>query len=136
MANILIAAGPDGSARMREILKPPHELHFVRSLQEALDAAAKCDVLVCGLEFDESRMFDFLRRLNTDETLRTKPRVCVRFFATNTPDNVIGGLELAAKAVGAEGLVDVPTLDEHFGKQDANAKVRDAIETALKDGRS
>jgi hypothetical protein len=131
MANILIAAGPGGSARMRDILKPPHQLHFVTTLQEALDAAPACDVLVCGLEFDESRMFDFLRRLNENKALRSKPRVCVRFFATNTPDNVIDGLQLAARAVGAAGLVDLPSLQEQFGIEAANVKVREEIESTL-----
>jgi hypothetical protein len=136
MAKFLIAAATKGSSRMHDILKPPHELVFVTTLQEGLDAAAGCDLFVCGLEFDESRMFDFLRRLNENKALRLKPRVCVRFFATNTPDNVIDGLEVAARAVGAHGLIDVPALEEEYGIEGANQKVREEIESALNVRRS
>ena len=133
MANILIAAGAEGSARLRKILEPSHELLFARTVQEALDAARKCDVMVCGLEFDESRMFDFLRTMNADAELRKKPRVCVRFFATNTPDKVIGGLEVAARAVGANSLVDLPALETELGEKGANARILDAVDSAVSD---
>lgn len=133
MANILIAAGAEGRARLRRILEPVHNLLFAKTMQEALDAAPKCDVLVCGLEFDESRMFDFLQSLNADRELRTKPRVCVRFFATNTPEHVIGGLEVAARAVGAKGLVDVPALENQFGANGADARIRKEIESTVSD---
>lgn len=136
MANILIAAGAHGTNRMREILAPEHLLSFAKTMQEALDFAPNCDLMVCGLEFDESRMFDFLREVNRDASLLKKPRVCVRFIATNTPDNVIGGLEVAARAVGANALLDVPSLDDEFGANEANEKIREAMELALRDGRS
>jgi CheY-like chemotaxis protein len=131
MANILIATGADGHARMREILAGSHNLVFAKTVQEALEAAKNCDLLLCGLEFDESQMFDFLRVLNADPTLKSKPRVCVRFIATNTPENVIGGLELAARAVGAKGLIDLPSLDAQHGTQGANEKLRAEIEETL-----
>jgi hypothetical protein len=55
----------------------------------------------------------------------------VRFFATNTPEHVIDGLEIAVRAVGAKGLVDLPALDHEFGVTDANSQVLKEIESAL-----
>jgi hypothetical protein len=131
MANILIATSRAGRERLQQIIEPAHHLLIANTVQEALDSAPKCDVMVCGLEFDESRMFDFLRTLNADRTLRTKPRVCVRFFATNTPEHVIDGLEVAVRALGAKVLVDVPALEMAFGANGANMRIREEIEAAI-----
>lgn len=131
MANILIAAGPEGTARLQEVLAPLHRLTLARAVADAVESAETCDLFVCGLEFDESRMFDFLQEVNTHQHLKDKPRVCMRFFATNTPENVIDGLDVAARAVGAAGLVDIPALDAQFGRQRANVEILKLIETAL-----
>jgi hypothetical protein len=136
MAKILIAAGAAGSERLRSILDAHHNLFFASTVQEALDISATSDLLVCGFEFDESRMFDFLRVLNKDPVLQNKPRLCVRFFATNTPGEVIDGLELAARAVGAREMIDVPALEEKFGADQADEKIRESIEAALNGGQS
>lgn len=114
MAKILIATGPKSGVRMRQILEPHHTLTLAKTIDEAFEHAQACDLLVCGLEFDESRMFDFLRQLNEDTKLRVKPVVCIRFLATKTPDHVIDGLEVAAKAVGASSLVDVPAVNSRI----------------------
>jgi hypothetical protein len=133
MAKILIAAGAAGTKRLRHILGKHHALSFATTLQEALDFAPASDLLICGLEFDESRMFELLRVINNDSSLRDKPRVCMRFIATNTPDEVIGGLELAARAVGARELIDIPALEEKFGPKQADAKVKEIIDSAISD---
>lgn len=124
MAKILIAAGEEGISRMRAILGPHHAVSVASTIQDALEAAQHCDLVVCGLEFDESRMFDFLRELKAIEGLQEKPCISVRFLPTNTADTVIGGLELAAKAVGATVFLDLPEMDRVLGGGVAN---RDAL---------
>jgi PleD family two-component response regulator len=103
---ILVADHSD--ARLSAILAG-HELTFVRTLDEAkaVLAVRVFDLIVIGVHFDESRMFDLLRLIRWQERHRATPVVCVLTvdFARHA---VAGeGLEIAVKALGGTAYVDL-----------------------------
>lgn len=73
---ILVA---DGDRRLPEILAG-HEPVLVRTLEEAQRAIERTqfDMIVVTVHFDDSRMFDLLRYLQSSGRHGNRPLVCVR----------------------------------------------------------
>lgn len=123
---ILLADTADGDRRLREILAG-HELVFVRNLQEARRALALDGIalVLIGVHFDDSRMFDLLRGLQ-DSSI---PVVCMRSHRFASPAISIEGLKIAAGALGCKLFVD---LTDYPDDPDGNAAVRKLVESVLK----
>jgi DNA-binding response OmpR family regulator len=74
---VLVAdVAPEG-ARMAALLSR-HEVTTATTLSGALAAlAGRCDVLVTGVRFDDSRMFDLLREVRADARLKDMRVICL-----------------------------------------------------------
>src|SRR4051794_21969321 len=107
MKRVLVADGPEIEARLAPVLGG-HELSVAHTLHEAagLIERREFDLIVVGVHFDESRMFDLLRYLRSAGRNRATPAVCVlgRRFESQTIS--IEGLEIAARALAANAFVD------------------------------
>ena len=127
--SVLVAAMPDADARLSVILAG-HELHFVRTLQAATAALAggKFQLVVIDLHFDDSRMFDLLRHIRTRGEFDAVAVMCVRTQRAQWASVTTRGLEIAVKALGGHGFVDLSV----FADDDAgNRSVRALIEGLL-----
>jgi DNA-binding response OmpR family regulator len=107
------------------------EVAFARTLAQAHQAldAGSCAVVVTGVYFDDSRMFDLVRALRSGEAHREVPIVCVRgcqgFTAVTTRT-----LELTVGALAANDFLDLA----QFGDVEAgNAALRAAVQRFLGD---
>lgn len=115
---VLVANVPEVQARVAAVLA--HErLVFVHTLAAALKALAAEDfaLLLIGMHFDDSRMFDLLREVRAGSRNRAVPVVCYRmrplaFTALST--NVI---EVTVKALGAGAFADLTSYAEDEGNQ-------------------
>jgi DNA-binding response OmpR family regulator len=122
---ILVADIPDSDRRLTEVLSG-HELAFARTLGEAqrLLAQAGFDLIVVGVHFDDSRMFDLVRHVRSGGQ-NEPPVACVRslhFFSTALS---IEGLEIAAKALACALFLD---LTQYPDDERGNAEVRRRLE--------
>ena len=127
---ILVADEPDLDGRVGAILKA-HELTFVRTLGEAMRALERADydLMIIGVHFDESRMFDLLRQIRADERYQATPVVCVASQRFDRPISV-EGLEIATRALAADAFIDFA----RYGDYDAgNAAIRGVVERLLGD---
>lgn len=107
-ANILIADVPKGAARIHRIMRKKHRLLFAHTLDNAREITSKVnvDLIICGAEFDESRMFDLLKLIKSDPAERPKPFVC---FRHSTPERIKDRdrmLMLAATKLGASCYIN------------------------------
>jgi PleD family two-component response regulator len=127
---ILVADGPDFDHRIGSILKP-HSPTFVRTLGEAKRALDReeYDLIIIGVHFDESRMFDLLRQVRADERYRAKPVVCVATQRFGTPIS-LEGLEIATRALAANAFID---FAKHGDYDAGNAAIRGVVERFLGD---
>jgi hypothetical protein len=126
---ILVADTPEGDRRLLQILSG-YELSFVRTMGEArraLEADGFVLVLV-GVHFDDSRMFDLLRYLQASGRHGNRPLVCVRSQRFTSPAISIEGLEIATKALGCTLFLDLTWYAD-----DANGRsaVRQLLEHLL-----
>jgi CheY-like chemotaxis protein len=134
MPKILVADVPDGDRRMTTILAG-HELTFVHTLGEAqrMLASEKFALILIGVHFDDSRMFDLLRHLQANRVQGDVPRgcavICMRSQHFNSPAITIEGLEIAAKALGCNLFLDLTWYAEDAA---GNAAIRTLLDALLK----
>jgi DNA-binding response OmpR family regulator len=121
---ILIADPPESDRRLAAILAG-HELVFVRSLAEALRALReqRFDLVLVGVHFDESRMFDLMREMTEGTQV-----VCVRSQQFQSPAITLEGLEIAAKALGCSLFLD---LTWYADDETGNRAVRQLLDALL-----
>jgi len=125
---ILVADTPESDRRLSEVLKG-HELAFARTLGEAqrLLTQARFDLIVIGVHFDDSRMFDLVRHVRGGGQ-NELPVACVRCQRFVSPALSIEGLEVAARAAACSLFLDLTKYPDDAG---GNAEVRKALETLL-----
>lgn len=121
---ILVADRPESDQRLAAILAG-HELVFARSLPEALRALRErhFDLVLVGVHFDESRMFDLMREMTEGTQV-----VCVRSQQFQSHAITLEGLEIAAKALGCTLFLDLTWYAED---ETGNGAVRKLLEALL-----
>ncbi len=132
MARILLADADDGIANLERILTPGHEFVAVQELHTALEALEKqsYDLIIVGVHFDDSRMFDLLPHFTKIKTCAETPVIC--FCTRDTPITraMHESLEFSARALGAWMYLD---QHEYNGKLDPDAELRRIIDRCLTD---
>ena len=118
MANatkVLVADVPDADEKIRECL-PGHELVFVRTLGEAIRAlrANGYQLVVIGMHFDESRMFELLQYTKALPAYKDVPVICVQCLEMGLAEAVLKNMDDAVKALGGTAFVDLRDHALHF----------------------
>jgi CheY-like chemotaxis protein len=134
MPKILVADTTDGDRRIVSVLAG-HQVTFVRTLGEAQGTLAreKFALVLIGVHFDDSRMFDLLRHLQATrgqgDVQRGCAVICMRSQHFNSPAITIEGLEIAVKALGCNLFLDLTWYAEDAG---GNTAIRTLLEALLK----
>ena len=105
---VLVADVPEVRARVAAVLA--HErLVFVHTLAAALSALARddFDLVLIGMHFDDSRMFELLRYVRTLHQHKEVPVVCVQCEEVMLSEAVLKNMEDAVKALGGNAFVDL-----------------------------
>ena len=126
---ILVADTPESDRRMTEVLNG-HELAFARTLsaaQRLLEQQA-FDLVLVGVHFDDSRMFDLVRHIRGGGQAGP-PVACMRSSRFVSPALSIEGLEIAAQALACNLFVD---LTKYPDDARGNAEVRKLLEGLLR----
>ena len=107
-ARVLVADVPEMDAKLRECL-PGHDLTFVRTMREAVHALRHdgFQLIVIGLDFDESRMLELLQYVRTLPVYKEVPVVCVHAAYLNLSDAVMQNIDVAVKALGGLAFLDL-----------------------------
>ncbi|HZS65822.1 MAG TPA: hypothetical protein VFA72_01840 [Burkholderiales bacterium] len=128
---VLVADVPEVQARVAAVLAQ-ERLVFVHSLAAALSALAgdDFDLVLIGLHFDESRMFDLVRAVREGRRNRAVPIICSRMrpFAFPISMQVI---EVTVKALGAHAFAD---LASYAAAEDGNAALVRLVASATGSG--
>jgi len=117
-ARVLVADVPDTDAKIRECL-PGRDLVFVRTLGDAIRAlrADGFKLVIIGMHFDESRMFELLQYVKALPEYREVPVICVQCMEVALADAVLKNMDDAVKALGGTAFVDLRDHVMHFRSQ-------------------
>lgn len=125
---VLIADTPAGDRRISEILSG-HALEFVRTLADAQRAVQRDGfaLVLVGVHFDESRMFDLLRYVQARGEPRGCAVICMRTHHFASTAITIEGLEIAAKALGCNLFLDLTWYADDAAGNGAVRKLLEAL---------
>lgn len=114
-ARVLVADVPDADDKVRDCL-PGHELVFVRTLGDAIRAlrADGFKLVIIGMHFDESRMFELLQYVKALPEYKEVPVICVQCLEVGLADAVLKNIDDAVKALGGTAFVDLRDHSLHF----------------------
>ena len=121
---ILVAV--EDSERLRRILAG-HELTVPKSVDQAKAELQKREfaMIVLGVHFDESRMFELLRLVRTYKVNEVTPVVCMLTAESRLSDVAIEGLDHAVKAMLANAFLNLNKFPDDAA---GNARVRRIID--------
>ena len=107
-ARVLVADVPEMDEKIRECL-PGHDLTFVRTMYDAVSALRHdgFQLIVIGLEFDESRMLELLQYVRGLPRYKDSPVVCVHAENMNLSEAVMKNIDVAVKALGGIGFLNL-----------------------------
>lgn len=105
---VLVADIPEMDEKIRDCL-PGHDLTFVRSMYDAIRKLRHdgFQLVVIGLEFDESRMLELLQYVRSLPIYKEVPVVCVHADHINLSQAVMRNIDVAVKALGGIGFLNL-----------------------------
>jgi hypothetical protein len=105
-------------------LLPVHSLPHTQALLQS--NADNISLVVCGVHFDESRMFDLLRYVR--ESFPHMPVACCRVLEMKWLSRIsIQPIALSAASLGAAMFFDLPGRAEEVGREAAEQEFRSAL---------
>ena len=132
---ILVADVPRGVETIRTIAGALATVTGAHSLTEALKhLKSGPELVICGVHFDESRMFDLLRIAKVEPTLQAVPFLCFREIDSELSPPYLEGLHIACTALGAKAFVDLYQMKTRHSVYAADAQFRRIIERLLSSG--
>jgi CheY-like chemotaxis protein len=127
---ILVADTSDSDRRLSAILAG-QDVMFARTIGEAqrLLAQQQFDLVMIGVHFDDSRMFDLVRHVRAGGHHAGKPVACVRSHRFISAAAIsLEGLEIAARALACNIFLD---LTKYPDGAHGNAEVRKLLDALL-----
>jgi len=128
MHTILVAAPEESRQRVHKTLDGHFRLIIVTSMTEACHALSDdVDAILCSVSFDDQRMFELLRFAKDNPRTRAIPFLCIKSMEGLLAPNLVQGIEMASRALGAYGLIDLYHLRMELGDEAAFAQLRTVI---------
>jgi CheY-like chemotaxis protein len=114
----MIAGNSQTIEVLERLLSTHYELITVKSMREAIAKihSDQPDMIICGMLFEESRMFDLLRAVKADPAIAKTKFICSRVVVSDLPNDVIDAMTAASCALGASRFLDIFALVEE-GKE-------------------
>lgn len=133
---ILVADTAAGAGTMHSVLKDRYEYVEVHDIDAAVRAliSKQFDLIICGLHFQESRMFDLLRCVRNESEHNAIPFICIRDLDSRLPEPLFESLSISCRAMGAEAFVDVYSMKAEFGDDQAIRLLLEVIEKVFANG--
>jgi len=132
---ILVADKQEGQARVRSALAGKFDLQFVSKLKEAEDRliepetqskrGSRFDMLIVGIKFDDSRMFDLLRYVRSQDCLEQIPFLVIVPEQNVTRMNE--GIKQCSKLLGACAFLELQNLSD----EEANSLLLETVTASL-----
>ena len=91
------------------------------------------DLILCSVQFDESRMFELLAAAKSSPRTRSIPFMCFRHLDSVLRPASFRGLEIACRAYGAE-FIDPAAWRAQYGTDETQKRFREVVFSHLHEG--
>jgi CheY-like chemotaxis protein len=126
---VLVAVRPRAATTLDNALASDFVLTFCHSLAEAqnLLANASFDLILCGANFDESRMFELLNFIKSNSATKAIPFVCIKVFEGILHDGSYESVKKACALLKAAAFIDLACWSGELGKEKMAERLRNAL---------
>jgi DNA-binding transcriptional LysR family regulator len=127
---LLVAIQSKGVIRLTNALASDFDLVFCHSLADAMEMLNQnVDAVVCGTNFDDSRMFELIRSAKDTPTATPNdiPFIVVKVFEGVLHQDSYDSVRKASELLGAADFVDLAKWRAAYGKEEAARKFREII---------
>lgn len=127
--SILVAVRPIANTILTHALASDFALTFCASLAEAQGQLAQTpfDLILCGVNFDESRMFDLLHHAKSDPGTKAIPFVCIKVFEGVLHTGSYESVKQAGMVKGVVAFIDLAAWEQEGGREQADARLRTTL---------
>lgn len=124
---ILVAIRPEHRELISTILKNS-DLVFVSSIDEAYATLSPdFDLVICGLHFENGRMYDFLKFSKAYQPTKDVPFLCVQLTGGILPYGAFKSMVTAFDVLGGDLFVQLAKWRVELGDEKAFTKLLDVI---------
>jgi hypothetical protein len=133
LPRILVADQEDAFQAFRDALTTSYTLVHAASFDVARAALAEPPALVvCGCHFDDGRMYDLLRHLKAEASLRGVPFLAVRCMEGELLDDALyESVKIAVRALGGNAFVDLLRWQRRWGNAEAAHRLTHLVDTLV-----
>ncbi|NEX62997.1 type 2 periplasmic-binding domain-containing protein [Noviherbaspirillum galbum] len=132
--NILVAANPAVRDMFLAVLEPLNAsttfCHTVEDAESFL-LAGECDLIICTLQFDESRWAELLQFVRATPSCSLTPFLVLKVSQGLLTESLIEASLKSAKLIGASETVNFPAWRRELGDAEAVQALRDLIHSLL-----
>jgi hypothetical protein len=136
---ILLASSPEAKIPLSNALADTYTLLPCHTQTQAIsilnERSSDIALILCTLRFDDSRMYDFLQYVKSNEQARAKPFVCltVTRSALGVQDKqfINEALEKLVKGFGGTAFIDYYGWCREYGMEQGNQNLLAYIEKVL-----
>jgi response regulator RpfG family c-di-GMP phosphodiesterase len=124
--NILVCDEPEAVERLIKAIGTHYELILAQTVEDAVSLikSGRISLVICGENFDGSRMLELLGIVKSDEKTRDLPFLCFRHLHSRFSAEVMQGVKMSAEQLGACHFID-----EAFHLKDE--EIRKAVEECI-----
>jgi len=131
---ILLAAAPVSLEPLALAIGSEFATNVAHNIAQAkAELVHSFDLVVCGLYFDDSRMFDLLRHMKAEASTRVIPFLAVKATPGQLSATLLQGVEIACAALGAEKFVELSEWVRLEGQPAAHTRFRNLVTRILAD---
>lgn len=125
---ILAADRPAGTQTIVNILGEEFEVVTAESFVQAENLLdERWDLILCGIHFDDSRMFDFAETLARRQEVTKTPFFIFRDLDSELDTTFFRSLKISAEVIGAAAFIDLFSLKLQHGLEKADQMFRTTI---------
>jgi hypothetical protein len=130
---ILVAVRPAAHDVMRIALGAYYPIRLCSSFETAkLLLQENFDLIVCGMHFDSSRMFELLQYAKDNPHTRPIHFIGLKIAERPLQGNAVRSIEKAAKLLGADEFFDLARMRTELGDEPAYEQLRAVIDRMLR----
>jgi hypothetical protein len=115
-----------------------HTLFFASDLDHALslmEVRQDADLILCGLHFDNGKMYELLAAAKSSKAAANTPFVCLQFFGSILPYGAFNSMRAAFEILGGDLFIQVAKWRIDYGDEEAFRKFNDVILKVVADPR-
>jgi CheY-like chemotaxis protein len=128
LKTVLVADVEEGLKLIKKLVPDRANINRIDNFTDLQRVPSKdVDLIVCGLSFADSYMFDLLRLVKANPETRDIPFLCFNVGNSVLSNTTLDAVNVACRSLGAVGFINFPDVRMKFGDQEAEKQLQSLL---------